>query len=82
MAYYIPSPEKGGGHVPRVPHQISAMAAIHRLRGPLGTNKLSIMENNAFLDTEKSSSQTTFRCLEKVVLSDVWKNNSISGFVS
>jgi len=23
MAYYTPSPEKVGGHVPRVPHQIA-----------------------------------------------------------
>jgi len=25
MAYYIPPPEKLGGHVPRVPHQIAPM---------------------------------------------------------
>jgi len=25
MAYYIPPPEKVGGHVPRVPHQIAPM---------------------------------------------------------
>jgi len=25
MAYYVPPPEKVGGHVPRVPHQIAPM---------------------------------------------------------
>jgi len=25
MAYYIPPPEKAGGHAPRVPHQIAPM---------------------------------------------------------
>ena len=28
MAYCIPSPEKVGGHVPRVPHQIAPMIAV------------------------------------------------------
>ena len=27
VAYYIPPPEKVGGHVPRVPHQIASMLA-------------------------------------------------------
>jgi len=28
MAYYIPPPEKVGGHVPRVPHHIAPMLLV------------------------------------------------------
>jgi len=31
MAYYIPPPEKVGGHIPRVPHQSAPMKIIGEL---------------------------------------------------
>ena len=33
MAYYIPPPEKVGGHIPRVPHQSAPMKIIGVLQG-------------------------------------------------
>jgi len=43
MAYYIPPPEKVGGHVPRVPHQIAPMLPETRF---FSTTKTRVFKKN------------------------------------
>ena len=48
MAYYIPPPKKGGGHVPHVPHQIAPMLVYINLN--VKPRKL-VLTKNVIFDT-------------------------------
>jgi len=53
MAYHIPPPEKAGGHVPRVPHQIAPVIEHEKLFTQNVTNVIFGFETSPNTNPER-----------------------------